>query len=439
VSARVFTINGGMQWNRRPVDSPRAIATVLALTVTAIIGIFLLAGIYARSRMSSSAEALRIAANGAPSVRYLAAARNDVRDLRRMLALSANVDAPMLEGLQRTRKSLAAHLADERKTPSYTNEAELSHQAAMDLARLEEALGQLAEGTVSPALRMLIEQRIEALDAILDRQHELDSTLLQRDALAILANERDASRLFLELDALSIALALLAGALMLRVLNRHFELLRRRALELEYFAVQVGHDIFNPLTPIKLTLDLCHERAVDDTLRTATARSLRSVERLRHAAEALLAFAHAGRPPAESDRAGLKESIEAAVVALSPVTVAVEPFEDRLIRASASVVDGLMRVLLREAIRQSDPAPAISVVVSRREDQARIEIRIPRRREQPRASQLFAPQVRGPSSGAPGIDVELFAARRVVEAHRGRIGVQDQGEVRVLWFQLPTV
>jgi signal transduction histidine kinase len=228
--------------------------------------------------------------------------------------------------------------------------------------------------------------------------------------------------------------------LVLRFLARHFTLLEQRASELEYFATQIAHDIFNPLTPIQMTLDLCLKRAPDETLRVAADRGLRNAKRLRNAAEALSAFARAAEPPAATDRAGLRECVESAAASLAPSrTIDVGGFQDCVVLAKPAVVDALIRVFLRELERESPPDAALSVAVRELKGGVRVEVRAlcVAEARQMAAGERFAPRIRGPRSGSPGIDLELFAARRIVEAHDGEVGAGSWGPIQTLWFELP--
>jgi hypothetical protein len=71
----------------------------------------------------------------------------------------------------------------------------------------------------------------------------------------------------------------------------------------------------------------------------------------------------------------------------------------------------------------------------------RVEVQLPRRKtpRQPPAGELFAPHIRERDTGYPGIDLEMCAVRRIAEAHHGHVGVDDRGQVHVLWLELPTV
>jgi signal transduction histidine kinase len=50
---------------------------------------------------------------------------------------------------------------------------------------------------------------------------------------------------------------------------------------------------------------------------------------------------------------------------------------------------------------------------------------------------IFEPYVRGRNSNQPGIGLGLATVRRIVESHRGRVGVQSRPGCTCFWFELP--
>lgn len=399
--------------------------------------------IFNRMGLDNATRAVSVATNGGPSVRLLSDMRTELRRMR------VAADRVAFEGDPNAASELAgasarlhAALAAELRTPEYPTERELSADVVDALAKLDHAATLLRlheddRARVAPRHEEL-NRLANQLDEKLDELHQLNAGFMLDDADALLRRERRAMGRVFWVELGCVAVTALITLLVVRILRQQFRLLEQRAVELEHFAVQVAHDMLNPLLPLHLTLDLCRGSDHSASLGSALDRSARSIERMRRSATALLAFARAGAPPAPDDAAPLRAAIEVAAES-SPANarLTVEPFIDRRVAAGPAAVDAVVRSFLHESEREAAPADAIAIRVRAVDHQLRVEFHIPRTADQPAARELFAPRVRDVASGYPGIDLELEAARRIVEAHHGSLGVGDEGADHVLWFQLP--
>jgi signal transduction histidine kinase len=419
------------------MPGPRTWATVIVMGTLLIVAIFVASTVYTRARLGATNAALSVATNGAPSLSYLAAARAELRDLRgaaERLTLGSS-DWHAREDMQRARRRLQANVEAELRTPSYPNEQIVERRVVVALRQLDD-VGAQSRGEPQQSV-LAFDSAADELDRRLDQLERHNAAFMQADANTLLDRQRQGTRLIVDLQVANVMLAALITLGVLHLVRGYLELAERRARELEYFAVQVAHDLSNPLTPIQVTLDLCRLQVNNAITRAAITRSSRGVERLRQASERLLTFARAGTPPATTDRAELRPLVDAAIATFGEGRARVEPFADCRVRAQPAVIEGLLATFLREAVARSAPGADVVVSVRGVGHCVRVEVAMARDGRAPLGRRLFAPRIRGPLSGCPGIDLELAAARRVVEAHHGRLGCGDVGAMTILWFQLP--
>lgn len=233
--------------------------------------------------------------------------------------------------------------------------------------------------------------------------------------------------------------------------------LRRVAHELEDangrldgFAAQVAHDLRNPLTALTGYIDLAAD--VPDVAALPAAR--RSLSRARSAAERmsalisrLLGFARLGRDALQPRSVEIEPLVSQVVEELraaaphAAVSVSVE---------GAASVDGdptLLGVLLENLVGNAvkfagtvTDAPRVLVTVAPATAGVSIIVDdngpgIPVSERE----RVFEPLERGSSTGVPGFGIGLTACRRAVDAHRGRMWIEDSplGGARV-WAFLPS-
>lgn len=224
------------------------------------------------------------------------------------------------------------------------------------------------------------------------------------------------------------------------------EQLGRAHDHLSLFAGQISHDLRTPLTAILANAEmLAGEKAVaeDDDLAWMVAGISRAAHRMNEMIEHLLVYAGEGGRPSLSDTA-LDEVFALAVEDLAPV-VAEKRAEVRVgplpsLRADAGQMYAVARNLLANAIDFARPGtpPRVQVAADRLDERWRVEVTdngvgvAPDQRET-----MFVLFARADKrSGGSGIG--LAAAKRIVEAHGGRMGMDAaSGGGTTVWFELP--
>lgn len=395
--------------------------------------------VYGRWRFLALDQAVSMATNGAPSVRLIAVARSELLQLRRIAEAALAGDGPGIgNALTSAGARVGEALTAEIRTPDYPGEHEIGERAMAALAKLQLALRQTGGADrLSTAQHAQIEHASDELDARLDELHLANAVFMQRDADWLVSQQREAMSRVFWIDVATLIGSALVAFLLVRLVRQYLTVAARRTRELEYFAVQVGHDVFNPLLPIRVTLELVQELAPSTISKDAIARSLRGVDRIRRSTEALLAFARAGTPPAPDHRASVRVCVRSLADGAADPRVSVAPVEDVTVHASEMTLDALLSAYLHEALRLARPSEPIRVMVGTKGDRVRIAFHHPLHGQEPRSAELFAPRIRERASGAPGIELELVAARSIVEAHGGAVGAGASGEDHVLWFELP--
>ena len=218
--------------------------------------------------------------------------------------------------------------------------------------------------------------------------------------------------------------------------------LARSNERLAAFAGQVSHDLKNPLTAIAMSLEMVAEEvADDDDLTMLVGRARRGADRMGALIAELLDFARAGDHPAEHpvDLAVEMDHVLDDVVARVPpeqVTVGALP----VVRGDAAQLRAVLQNLVDNAAKFTPPSarPDISVSARRGDRCWRIEVadRGPGIPVTARET-VFEPLTRLDPT-VEGAGIGLATCRRIVEAHRGRIGIEDNpGGGAVLWFELP--
>ncbi len=219
--------------------------------------------------------------------------------------------------------------------------------------------------------------------------------------------------------------------------------------QLEQFAVQVSHDLRNPLTALSGFLEL----AADSPEMAAAPRAAHSLERAEAAAHRmtsmvtdLLDFARMGGARPQFTRVDVADTVDAVLEDLNDTLQAA----DATVRVDATTLvdadDTLLRVLLQNLIANAvkftvaaEKVPRVDVRVSEMPDGWRItvddngDVVDPDLRER-----MFEPMQRGHGAEVQGIGIGLATCRRIVAAHGGHIGLDDSptGGTRV-WVVLP--
>jgi len=231
-----------------------------------------------------------------------------------------------------------------------------------------------------------------------------------------------------------------------RELTEAREQLGRAHEHLSLLAGQIGHDLRTPLTAVLANAEmLSGEKAVtdDEELSWMVAGIIRGAQRMNEMIEQMLVYAGEGGGPSLADTAldevfALVVEDLASVIAEKQAEVEVGPLPS--VRADAGQMYAVAGNLLSNAIDFARPGtpPRVEVAAERRDGCWRVELRdngvgvSPAQREA-----MFVLFARADKrSGGRGIG--LAAAKRVVEAHGGRIGMDGaSGGGTTVWFELP--
>jgi len=248
-------------------------------------------------------------------------------------------------------------------------------------------------------------------------------------------------RMIVELDALSTLIAIAAVAFAFRATRRHdrlvsahHALLADRVLELDRFTGRVAHDVLSPLGTIAAGLSLL-ERSCDERARAYIERSRRALHRVQQLVDDLLAFARAGANPDPAVTCSLHAVLDSLIADLSElaaecdVELIAEVQRPITVPCSPGVITSIVQNLVRNGIKYMGERPTRRIVVRALtvDRVARLEVEdtgpgIPPSIE----STLFEPFVRGPHEQVSGTGLGLATVKRLVESHRGSIGVESR-------------
>lgn len=222
--------------------------------------------------------------------------------------------------------------------------------------------------------------------------------------------------------------------------------LERSNQVLTAFAGQVAHDLRNPLSAVKMSLELLEDQMASpeldgDTLAYVASRANSGAERMQSLIDDLLAYARVGGQMKRErvDLAAVMEDVR------SDLSV---PLADTDLQVGdLPVVEGdpvQLRAVLQNLV-------ANSAKFTRPGEQARIEVRgtgqgdvwrievvdhglgVP---EEDR-ERVFAPLARA-HDDVEGHGIGLATVRRIIDAHRGRIGIEETpGGGATVWVELP--
>jgi signal transduction histidine kinase len=238
------------------------------------------------------------------------------------------------------------------------------------------------------------------------------------------------------------------GALLAGVLPQIASLSRaeQRNQGLDMGLAWTAHELRGPLLGVRAVLDsLLQRRGADPRELSVLRSSVRELDQLIGTAEALLAWAVGARPPRrrrtdvvrivdEAARSCVLETGEERVVVLAPA------------RAYARVDPAHLRAavanLIRNALEYADPGTKVEVTIEADGDRLIISVKDEGPPIPPAERwTIFDPFVRGRTScrARSGSGLGLFIARRVVEAHGGRIWVDPDHRGATFHIALPVL
>lgn len=392
-----------------------------------------------------------------PAIEHLAALRTELFQLELVLergAREADADA-----LGRALRGSSARLRAEKQAydqiPVAPTEEPLRRRFSQELAEVQALVDAelQSDGAGTPVRRTPQApselQRAEATAlALIDDNTAAAETLTRAIERSRLLSNRAA----VGLDALSVLLALVVTRLAWRVLREHLDtqeaqrrLLSARAEELEAFSGRVAHDILNPLSAVGLSLQLI-QRGVPPEQVVARARA--SLQRAHRIIDALLAFARAGAK-AEPDARCELEPVLAGVVSDAAelaesrgVDLALQVEGPLRVACPAGVLASLAGNLVANAVKYMGPgsgARRVTVRAAGGQGVVRVEVEDTGPGLEPGTLRtIFEPYVRGKGHQETGIGLGLATAKKLSEAHGGRIGVLSVvGRGSTFWFELP--
>lgn len=219
--------------------------------------------------------------------------------------------------------------------------------------------------------------------------------------------------------------------------------------QLEHFAAQISHDLRNPLTALAGFLELAADSPeMVDAPRAAQslARAEAAAGRMTSMVTDLLDFARMGGARPHITQVDVAETVDAVLEDLDGVVVSAgaEVTVDTSTQVRAD--DTLLRVLLQNLIANAvkftvaaDRVPRIVISVETLPDGWRVNVDDNGDAvSEDQRERVFEPMQRGHGAEVQGIGIGLATCRRIVEAHRGSIGLDESpaGGTRA-WFVLP--
>jgi signal transduction histidine kinase len=415
-----------------------------------------------RTREIESA-ALSIQGNAAPSIRYLADARTELRRLQLLIHRALAQPAPSSGALEieTGRALLDAELAAYRDLPLYSSEAVVWRRSESTLARFDEQVGDLLDrirhGDRAGALKA--EERIDAMGEDVARALsagiDADIVVAAELAGAIRESRQRGTVWAFELNSAGVLLAIFAAAVGLRISHAHARAVEevqksaeRRATELDVFATRMAHDIRNPLAAAALIFDDIARRADgDDKLSRAAERGRRAIAHTAAVVEALLEFARAGARPAPGATAAPADVAEEIATLMRSradqigADLQVQTACRARVACSAGMLSSALGNLVGNALTYVEGAAErkVTISVEPRGNDVRIAVAdtgpgLPAGLD---PATLFQPYVRGPQARGRGLGLGLSTVSRIVEAHGGQLGVESTAAGCCFWFTLP--
>ena len=203
------------------------------------------------------------------------------------------------------------------------------------------------------------------------------------------------------------------------------------------FMAMLGHELRNPLAPIKTALDLLKMRGVwsqeHDVMHRQVRHMIRLVDDLLDVAR-IVGGKLALQPAPVEIGAILTRALETASPLLTsraqPVCVDV-PAEGLRVHGDGPRLEQVFANLLNNASKYSDPGTRIDIVAAREGDRARIEVRDrgigidPARLED--VFDLFNQQGRGLDRAQGGLGLGLAIVRNLVALHHGTVSAYSDG------------
>src|SRR5581483_5249571 len=439
----------------------RALVTSFTAVVLAFVG----STIYGEVRAGKiEDEALKIQGGAAPSIRRLANARAELRRLQLLVhrALDDGSPAgPRLVEIGAGRSLLDNELAEYQRLPMYPGEKEAWQDIRAGVARLDTdfgtIMGGLQRGDVDAARanQSDLDAAAEVLAESLSRGIDINVAAAAAGAASIRMTRRHGLWWAVGLDGAGTILAGFAAFLSLRAARAHARAARsyqraaeERAAELDKFAGRMAHDVRTPLTALTLTLGVIERAGVEDErARRALGRAQAALSQTTKIIEGLLDFA----------RSGARPEMTVAVSVLDVATQVSTVMQPRAEQAGAAVIIGsrsrstvacsdgalssVLSNLVGNALTYVEGASVrnvtIDIVDQGHDVLTQVSDTGPGLPPSSNIESLFDPYVRGTNARGKGLGLGLATVKRIVEAHRGRVGARSTPGGCTFWFSLP--
>lgn len=439
-------------------ESSISAARALVWVIVAVVFAFLVAVTAAEHlQRAVSTRANEIISNAMPSVKLLSAARGDLRDMEIAVA-HGDDNGP--SRVASARHSIEEEVASYLALPFFPKEPPIFAPVQLGLTKLDNDLAAWRSSPTADALTKL-QSDFTTVDAAIERAIDFDADQGQRLGLEIEHVRGQATGFVTLLDAVAVALALVAAALALRQLRRaarawRSELAARERNESELretnealgqFAGRIAHDVLSPLATTSLAFDLLRQACHDNRAAMSAAdRGMNAVHRVHSLVDGLLAFARAGGKPEPGVTAELAPVLGEILDGLRPqaevqgIALSLGQVPRGSVACHQGVLESIVTNLVRNAIKYMDDAreKRIDVRVSDADSRWRLEVAdtgpgIPEEQQ----ARIFEPYVQL-KHGGEGIGLGLATVDRLVRAHGGNVGVRSRaGTGATFWFELP--
>jgi signal transduction histidine kinase len=448
----------------RDPRSPQSVGVTLVLSFAAVVASFVGATCYGELRARQiERAALTIESDTAPSIRRLANARTELRRVQLLVhrALDEGASFRRVPEVESGRALLHNELAEYQGLPMQGQEQRAWSAIQTAVARLDADVGAvlhaLRRGDNRTA-RAAAEDLDESSELVAERLLEaIDANVVEarQKAAFIDASRRRGTMWAALLDGAGVVLAGVAAGLVFRVVRAHTrlalayrEVAERRADELEVFATRMAHDVRTPLAGASLSLDVI-ERHVpsDERAQRAVKRARGALKQMGRIIEGLLEFARAGARPEPGATACIADIAEELAVAMRPraeqiaATLEVRARTHAAVTCAEGMVASALGNLVSNALTYVEGAPRRQVTIDVAEEGAAVRTTVsdtgPGLPPEVDPEGLFDPYVRGEGARGGGLGLGLATAKRIVEAHGGRIGVHSTPAGAQFWFTLP--
>jgi signal transduction histidine kinase len=459
VSARQVHVHGVPGQELEPAISPWLILVVLIGTMLGFVGSTLYAQ---RASAAVDDDAISIATNAAPAIEHLAGARGE---LGRIAAAAASVTSGTgpparseVAVMEAAASRLRGHLFEYLQQPFYPTEEVRYAEVERDFLALQDRIADLATA-VRTGDRDASEEkvRIGVLPAIARVDRAVAALVVfntqqqHRLGLEIPRRRRHANRIGYLLQAATAILGLFLMSLVVRGIRAYQRLLTRARAATrarDDVLATVSHDLKNPIHVITLTTRSLRRASPDARTAELAARLDRAIDRMTRLIANLLDAArieagelHADRKP--EDAASLVEAAAELLRAIAEEksihVSAAPPPRGVVVPCERHLVLRVFANLIGNAIKFSPQGGSIVVAAEPLSGGVRFSVRdhgpgIPAEHRR----HVFDRYWQQRDSDRRGSGLGLYIAKGIVEAHGGRIWIEDAAPGTSVCFTLPS-